>query len=87
MVESEIDKMEELLKLTRDSNKILHAMRRHQRWASVGHALYWLLIVGVSVGSYVLIKPYLQTLMETYDKITEASNSIQDMNFSNPFSK
>jgi len=71
-----VDPNQELLELTRENNKILKSMRRHQRWASVIHALYWLAIIGLSFGSYYLIQPYLESILQTYTTIQDGISNI-----------
>ena len=87
MIENENQKLDDLIKLTRENNEILHGMRRHQRFASFVRALYWVVIIGVSVGSYYLVQPYFKAASDTYQKITGASINISDFDFSKLFSK
>ncbi len=69
MVENMVDQNKELLELTRENNKMLHALRRHQRWASVFTGLYWLVILGAGVAAFHFLQPYLDSLLKAYDQI------------------
>lgn len=53
-------KLDELLELTRDNNKILHGMRRVQRWSSFFTFVYWAVILGSIFGTYYYLQPKIQ---------------------------
>lgn len=82
-----LEPQKELLELARENNKMLHAMRRHQRWQSFFHMLYWLAIIGLSVGSYYFIQPYLKALTDTYQQVSDTSSSFKNFDFSKLFQK
>ena len=63
------DPQKELLELTRENNKILHSLRNHNRWATLSHVVYWAVIVGVSVGTFYYLQPYLETLFKAYEQV------------------
>lgn len=70
------DTQKELLELTRENNKILKSLRAHNRWATFSHIVYWLIIVGVSLGTFYYLQPYLESLMKTYNQIQSAASNI-----------
>ena len=49
-----------------ENNKILRKLRSKARWGTVIHALYWIVIIGLSVGSYYFIQPYMDQLLKVY---------------------
>lgn len=53
-------KFDELLELTRENNKILHGIRRTQRWSSVFTVVYWAIILGSIFGTYYYFQPTIQ---------------------------
>ncbi len=76
-------KINELLDLTRENNKILRAMRRTQKWSSFFTFLYWMLILGSIFGTYYYFQPtikkYMQTIQTSVDilqKFKEAAGTI-----------
>ena len=85
MSPEERELLEKSVSLAEDNNKILHSMRRSQRWASVMRAIYWILIIGSAVGAYYFIQPYVDQLMAVYNgaksNLDNVSNIIQ--NFKN----
>jgi hypothetical protein len=62
-------KLDELLELTRDNNKILHGIRRTQRWSSVFTVVYWAVILGSIFGTYY----YFQPTIEKYVGLVQSS--------------
>jgi hypothetical protein len=50
--------LEETFSLAEDNNKMLHKIRSMQKWASFMRVMYWLIIIGVSVGSFYFLQPY-----------------------------
>lgn len=70
-------KLDELLELTTENNRMLHRMRRLQRWSSVMRALYWLVIIGLAFGSFYFVKPYFEQLTKVYTQGAASFNTIQ----------
>ena len=52
--------------LAEDNNRMLHSIKRTMFMARIMSVLYWVLIIGVSVGAFYFIQPYLDQLMDTY---------------------
>lgn len=48
-----------MLDLVEENNKILHKMRRTQKIASVMQVFYWLIIIGIAVGAFYFLQPYI----------------------------
>ena len=53
-----------------ENNAILKGIRRSQRIGRLFSIFYWLIIIGISLGAYIIIQPYL-------DKVTGAYNGAQ----------
>jgi len=66
------EKIAELLKLTQDNNKILHSMRRSQRWSSFISLVYWAFIIGSIFGVYY----YFQPTIEKYTQMLQSSMQV-----------
>lgn len=58
-------KMEELLELTRENNKILRSMRSAQRWHSFLRLVYWMVIFGSVFGTYYYFQPTIQKYVKS----------------------
>ena len=62
-------KIDELLELTRENNKILRSMRRSQKVSSLFSFVYWMVILGSIFGTYY----YFQPTIQKYTKVLQAS--------------
>ncbi len=59
-------KLDELLEITRENNKILSGMRRAQRFSSFFTFAYWAVILGSVLGVYYYFQPTIQKYMKTF---------------------
>ena len=69
--------LRDILEKTEDSNKLLHKMHRAAVWGRVFRFFYWIVIIGVAVGSYYYLSPYLETLIDAYNNIMASVGKIQ----------
>jgi len=69
--------LEENLELSRENNKLLHKIHRGAIWGRVFRALYWLVIIAITMGAYYFIQPMLDGLMETYSGFKSGMEGIQ----------
>ena len=60
------DKIDELLDLTRENNKILRSMHRRMLWSQLFTFIYWLIILGVVGSAYYFAQPYFQKYVHSY---------------------
>ncbi len=67
--------LEETFKLEQDNNKILRSMKRSMLWARVMNVIYWLIIIGISVGAFYFIQPYFNKVLDLYNSISGAKQS------------
>ena len=78
---------QKLTDLAEENNKILHKMQSRARWTMFFSTMKWILFVGVLVGSYFAVAPYLDQTVSVYKNIeSQASgHSISDYlkNFGN----
>ena len=58
------EKMEELLELTRENNKILRSMRKSQRVTTLFSFVYWIIILGSIFGAYYYFQPTIQKYLK-----------------------
>lgn len=71
-MDSESHKIDEMLELTKENNKLLRTMRRSQRMTSLFTYLYWALILGSVLGIYY----YFQPTIQQYKKVFQSSINI-----------
>ena len=71
--------LEENLKVSKENNVILTKIRSVQRWGQIARVLYWVLIIGVSVGAFYYIKPYLGNVLNLYSGGVSNMQNINDI--------
>ncbi|MGC9605742.1 MAG: hypothetical protein ABSF56_03260 [Minisyncoccia bacterium] len=69
MTPEERSMLERACQLSEENNKILRGIRRSNRFTSILHVLYWIVIIVVSFGAYYYVQPYLMTLSALLDKV------------------
>lgn len=52
--------------LVEENNRMLHSIKRSMFWSRVMTVVYWIVIIGVSVGAFYFVQPYIDQLMEIY---------------------
>jgi Trk-type K+ transport system membrane component len=77
--------LEKTFVLAEENNKILRKMHRSAVWASVFRVIYWIVIIGASIGVYYYIEPYVNQIEGLYksaktsiDTINTSSNALMD---------
>ena len=58
--------LEETAALARSNNKLLKKMHRATIFANVMRIVYWLVILGIAVGSFYFLQPYIEQMKELY---------------------
>lgn len=67
MVDIERDQsMKHLVELTEENNKLLKKMHRAHLVDRTIRLLYWVVIIGASVGAFYVLQPYLDELKSIY---------------------
>jgi hypothetical protein len=51
-----------------ENNVLLKKMRRSSRWSSFFRVIYWLIIIGLSVGAFYFIQPYVATMESLWQR-------------------
>lgn len=64
-------------RLVEENNKMLRKMHRAALWGRIWHLLYWVIIIGISVGAYLYLQPYVEKLQGIYGGIREDVGTIQ----------
>ena len=54
--------LERSVALSQENNEMLRAIRRQTRWSLVLKIFYWVLIIGLSVGAFYFIQPFLNAI-------------------------
>lgn len=53
-------------RMVEENNALLRKMRRAALFGRIWHIFYWLVIIGLSVGAYYFIEPYVEQVRQVY---------------------
>lgn len=73
------ESFDRLVKLTEENNKLLHKMWRATRLAGFVRVFYWILVIGVSIGSFYYLQPYIDQLLKVYGGLNDSISSFQTL--------
>lgn len=67
----------ELLELTRENNELLRSANNRARWSVFFWVLRWAITLGLLVGAYYYIEPYVDIAKDTYQRASTVLNDVQ----------
>jgi hypothetical protein len=70
MTPEERSLLERTHKLAEENNEILRSIRRSNRISIAMRLLYWVVIIGISLGAFYLIQPYIEAVTGAYQSIS-----------------
>lgn len=68
--------LEETREIVERNHEILQSIERTMFWRRVFSIVYWLIIIGVAVGLFYFLDPYIDRLWNAYSQIIEQLNSV-----------
>jgi hypothetical protein len=71
--------LQEILRLTRENNEMLHGMRSREKIANTFRILYWLFIFLSIFGTYYYVQPYLVSLLDTLNSMNNKVSGVQNI--------
>jgi hypothetical protein len=77
MTPEEKSLLERTYKLAEDNNKILRSIRRSNRWGTAIRVLYWVIIIGLSVGAFYALQPYMTSAFNVISQGQSVINSFK----------
>jgi hypothetical protein len=75
MDEEDKKKLDAILKLSEENNHFLRKVRGAQKTSQMFKAIYWVIIIAVTLGGFYLVKPFLSTLTGLYSGIGGGSSN------------
>jgi hypothetical protein len=70
--------IEETLALAKENNKMLHKVRRVQKFSAFWQGLKILVIVGVAFGLFYYMEPYLNKIINLYNTISGTEQKLNN---------
>jgi len=71
--------LEKTYSLAEENNKILRGIRSSNRWSTLFRAIYWIVIIGASIGAFYYVQPYANLLLKEYSVIQSDLNNIKSV--------
>ena len=71
--------LKKTLELAQENNKMLHSIRRSMTWGRILRIIYWVIIIGVGIGAYYYIEPYIDTAIGAYGSVKGDLKSFGDL--------
>jgi len=62
--------------LSEDNNQMLNKLVRAMRWGRLLSSLYWIILIGISVGAFYFVQPYINQLIGAYTNAQDTFNSL-----------
>lgn len=72
------ERLQNIEKKLEENHAILVRIRRVQRNASLFRLFYWLMIIGLTAGSFYFIQPYLQQISAVYSGFQDTQENIKN---------
>jgi len=69
--------LRDILEKTEENNKLLKKIHRANMWGRAFRIFYWLIIIGVTLGAYYFIQPYIESLLGAYQSLISGVETIQ----------
>lgn len=79
MQPEEKEMLKKTLELSQENNKILHSIRRSMLRGRIFQIIYWLVIIGVAIGAYYYVEPYIDTAVGAYGSVKGDLKSFSDI--------
>lgn len=72
------EEVKRLTEVNKDTNRMVHGMRRSQRWHTFVSILWWFLILGTAGASYLYLQPYIQKATQAYGNAKDFQVEVQN---------
>ena len=66
---NEKELLQKTFELADENNKILRGIRSSNRWSLIFKVFYWVIIIGVAVGAFYYVQPYVDMATKAYKSV------------------
>lgn len=70
--------LEETFNLAQENNKMLRKVRSVQKWAIFWSGLKIIIIIGIALGSFYFLEPYINKMADLYNSISGTTQKLND---------
>ena len=75
----ERQKLYRILELSEENNQMLKTMLRNMRWGRLIKTVYWLVIIGASVGAFYYTQSYFDNVVQMYNSVQSDFNAVKSI--------
>jgi len=72
------DLLKRIAENTEENNVLLKKMHRSMVWSRFFRIAYWLVIIGLAVGAFYFIQPYIDAIVSSVGKVNNTIDQGQD---------
>lgn len=65
-------KLDRNFELNQENNELLHKLWRSVVWGRVAKVIYWVIIIGVAVGAFYFLQPYVSSIRDVSQEFRNA---------------
>ena len=69
------EKMDELTEMVKENGRMTKILYRKAKISTAVSIVRWVVIIGVAIGAFVFLQPYLEKLVQTYESISKMSQT------------
>jgi hypothetical protein len=62
--------LEDTFRLSEENNRMLRRMRKVQKWTTILRVLYFVVILGIAVGAFYYLTPYIEGVLNVYSSVS-----------------
>jgi|SRR3989344_76945 len=78
MADPNVEKFEEMYRMVKENNRMLHAMRRNAFLGGIIRLIIWAIVLGVPIWLFfTYLFPVMQSIMEAFEQVQGAGTSAQ----------
>lgn len=70
--------LEETFRVVQENNQMLHRVRSIQKWSAFWQTLKILVIIGIALGSFYFLQPYVDKTLDLYNSISGPQQKASD---------
>ena len=71
--------LQEALTLSRENNVLIKKLYRSTMWSHAFRIIYWLILIGITIGTFYVIQPYIDQLQGIYGQVQETRSQFGDL--------
>ena len=76
---TENKELREIREMVKENNRMLRKIQTRFRWATFGTILKWTIYIGIAVGSWYYLQPFVDQMRETVNSLQEAGGAVKEL--------